>query len=401
MAAIAFWAAAAFTILLFIRPNEIIQAWNVSGLHRIFGILALVTSLPALRGRLQGLFGQRLFVFYLIYLAAMLISIPFSAWPGGSFGFLLDTVSKQTAIAFVLLVALREERHIVLISKMIVYSTLVVAVYAVVVFLGGENLVAGYRAALDRGVFQDPNDLGLHFVFAVPPAYFVLLRTAKRKWVPAAVIACLCAGILVTFSRGSMLGLIATVLAVIYFDREKRKWNLLVAAAAVAAIVLAFPPAIERLYTAFDKTEEASKMQRWSIMKKGVVIFAENPIIGVGLRSFAIIEGRTHAVGAWKDAHNSLLQVAAETGILGLIGYAGCLYMILAAPRPPPASTPRLQLLQAGIKSSAIGYIVCGMFLSQAYSWYFIYLIGLTLSFGKLFRKDGGNDREKGIALVA
>lgn len=136
-------------------------------------------------------------------------------------------------------------------------------------------------------------------------------------------------------------------------------------------------------------------------MKKGVVIFMENPLVGVGIRSFAIVEGSTHSEGEWKDAHNSMIQVAAETGIFGLAGFVACLFLIMAAPPAGRSPTARLRLLQAGVKSSAIGYIVCSMFLSQAYSWYFIYLIGLTLSINLLTGEENEHHGNEGGALVA
>lgn len=400
-ASAAFWIAAVFTILLFARPNEIIQSWHFSGIHRIFGIMAVFACLFSMRGRLGGVYRDRLILFYLLHMAAILTSIPFSAWPGGSFFFFADTILKQAVILFVLVIVLRQERYLIVISKMIVYSTLIVAVYTIVVFWGGEKLVEGYRAGLVQGVFKDPNDLSLHFVFAIPLAYFVVLRTAKRKWIPTAVIACLCAGVLATFSRGGMIGLAAVVLAVLYFDREKRKWNLLIAGAAMITVITAFPPVVDRISTMFGDKKEASQMQRWGIMKKGVVIFMENPLVGVGIRSFAIVEGSTHSEGEWKDAHNSMIQVAAETGIFGLAGFVACLFLIMAAPPAGRSPTARLRLLQAGVKSSAIGYIVCSMFLSQAYSWYFIYLIGLTLSINLLTGEENEHHGNEGGALVA
>src|SRR3974390_1275156 len=101
-----------------------------------------------MRGRIQNLFTNRLFLFYFIYIGAILLSIPFSLWPGGSAIFLVDVVLKEAVILFAILVAIKNERQLILIFKLIVYCTTVVAVFTIVKYAGGQNLLAGYRASL-------------------------------------------------------------------------------------------------------------------------------------------------------------------------------------------------------------------------------------------------------------
>src|SRR6185436_10081494 len=63
-----------------------------------------------------------------------------------------------------------------------------------------------------------------------------------------------------------------------------------------------------------------SRAARETVMQEGINTFLEHPITGVGAGQFKNYNppGRKER---WRETHNSLIQVAAETGIVGLLAF--------------------------------------------------------------------------------
>ena len=96
---------------------------------------------------------------------------------------------------------------------------------------------------------------------------------------------------------------------------------------ALAAVLVATPfmPSSfwQRMASIVD--EQADKQQftgsreaRRIVMQEGIDAFLEHPLTGVGAGQFKNYNpsGRKER---WKETHNALIQVAAETGLLGLL----------------------------------------------------------------------------------
>ena len=96
--------------------------------------------------------------------------------------------------------------------------------------------------------------------------------------------------------------------------------------------------------------------------------------IGYGLGTFPMVDGTRG--GQWRTAHNSLLQLSVELGILALFFYLraylktwGSLKKIDSL--PPPAAADGIidpRMLARALRWSLVGNFCAGFFLSQAYS---------------------------------
>src|ERR1700689_2810300 len=77
-----------------------------------------------------------------------------------------------------------------------------------------------------------------------------------------------------------------------------------------------------------DKTNfTGSAEARRVVMEEGVETFMERPFTGVGAGQFKNYNppGRRER---WRETHNALIQVAAETGIFGLVAF---LFLVVRA----------------------------------------------------------------------
>jgi O-antigen ligase len=183
--------------------------------------------------------------------------------------------------------------------------------------------------------FGWPNELGMFFAMALP--FVVYLRTAARssatQTLAVLAIAATVFGMIATFSRGSWTAaLLAPVVLVVTGARGTalRAW------AAAAAIGLA----ADALSGGAISYRIAATIGDWVIEQRaaltlaGIVMFIENPLIGVGPGGF---EQALESYGpriSWlfdylPTAQNGYVQIAAEAGLLGLVAFVALLAVVL------------------------------------------------------------------------
>jgi len=181
----------------------------------------------------------------------------------------------------------------------------------------------------------DQNLLSLHLAcgIVVSTYFFLSALSTKRK---TALVMLLLAGILAVFSTGSRSGLLAVGLALIYFlGNFKRSKHTLVAFFLIFFMVInlvlsdnAFSQlVINRFSHAFETKTEG----RLVIWKLAVNVISENPLFGVGYRSFPeIVKSYFYQSNlsrfelAWIGkktrfgTHNAFFEVLAGLGVVGL-----------------------------------------------------------------------------------
>ncbi len=240
----------------------------------------------------------------------------------------------------------------------------------------------GGRAAWNY-TYENPNDLAgmCLLVFAMAVGMFVVDR---RSWIRASAavgMLILPLVVLLSQSRGAFIALLAVVAIALrgYWRRGKL---LLGAAAAIVVLVFATPDSVwKRLGTIKDVTseqtavkadDEGSARQRMEIWKVSSTVFAENPLLGVGLGAYPPVHFVTAqrsnfdptARGA-RDNHSTYLNLLAETGLPGLLLFLGVVGSALAyarrTRRMADAERPRSSLQLYYLELGLIGYLVAGI----------------------------------------
>lgn len=198
------------------------------------------------------------------------------------------------------------------------------------------------------GTLGNPNWAAAFLAMLVPLA-LGLAATAERRWPHHAVAAVLAIATLATLSKGGALTLAA---AVLFFVTPKR-WHVpLFAIAVVCGVVGAV------LFA------HASWLQgRLFLWRAGLVMLREHPLTGVGLGGYVPAYGRAAAelvngdVNAFLPlssidfAHNAIVQLAAEGGVLVAIAFIGL--VVLAMRRDDPLSRAMSAVL--------VGFVVNGL----------------------------------------
>ncbi|MEQ1729610.1 MAG: O-antigen ligase family protein [Vicinamibacterales bacterium] len=401
----------AFTAVLMMRPQDTLTFLDPFHLAEVCAIIGIA---PMVLHRL----GSRLPVFrvtpettgLIAFGAVILLTVPFSTWPGGAFGLFTDSYLKLLVIFVLMMNTLTTPRRIEQITWLIVLCCGYIAARSVFDYARGLNLVEGNRLAGPvGGIFGNPNDLAMNMVTFLPAAMVVALsrRFSMSKRMLASVAAALMlATVVFTKSRGSFLGLGVMLLALALLGKKVRPGFGTIAVVAVLCATPFMPTTFwERMSSIIDDKKDkqeftGTREARWTVMKEGLRTFADYPLTGIGAGQFQNYNppGRKEA---WKETHNAPIQVAAETGIFGLMAF---LFLVVRAwlgarttrrllergaggGQPDRLSTvmpaedrQAMRSHSVAMTAGFLGWFVCSLFASVAYNWTFYYLLALIVA---------------------
>lgn len=412
----------AYTALLFFRPQDQIPPLQVLHLAELTAIGGLAAMAARRLGSGLSVAKVNTEVIGVIVLGAVIvITIPFSFWPGGSAHVFSDIYVKIILIFALMISTLTSPRRIRQMTWLMIIASTYIAGRAVVDYARGINLVEGDRIrSAVGGMFQNPNDLALNLVTFLAPTLFIIIqeRRPSRRLFATFCAMTMVAAIVCTKSRSGFLGLLA-MCAVVGFYTFRARPGLLVAA--VFAGMLALPVMPQSFWTRMDSIMNADEDQtgsreaRLRLLEQGFEVFADNPLTGVGAGQFQNYNVPGETIEKWRVTHNVWLQVACDLGIFGLLAfgflvvrsYRAC-FATLAALRPPrkkrrggnafrsaasaraPAeplvstlSKDDLFTLDMNAKSmlaAMVGWTICSLFASVAFNWTFYYVFALAVA---------------------
>ena len=247
-----------------------------------------------------------------------------------------------------------------------------------------------FRAA---GPMADPNYWAQTLVLLLPLALWLArtgsTRTARLAWgASAAVIA---AGVFETNSRGGLVSLGIVLTAWLWL--QGGRWRSAIPALALVAAVgiLAAPGTFERVRSLSGlanpaQADDPALRGRYSEAVAAVHMFRDYPLLGIGTGQYPL-NYRAYAAEIGIDArperepHSSYLEMAAESGLAGLVAFVGMLVAALWSGlhargllrERDPVSSGAAAALVAGL----LGYSVAALFLHQAFPDYLWLALGL------------------------
>lgn len=182
-----------------------------------------------------------------------------------------------------------------------------------------------------QSLFFDPNIFGrfLVVVMLLTTAAMLQAREAWRVGVFGAVIATLWAGLVLTLSQSSFLALLAGLIAIAALQWRTRIVLGAVAALATLAVIatVAFPATVG-IDLSSARALERTTSGRFDLVTGGIDLWAKQPVFGYGSGSFSrefSAQNLTASDGSGESStsksHTAPLTIAAEQGLLGLIGF--------------------------------------------------------------------------------
>ena len=388
-----------FSIVLYFRPYELIPALSsFKSMAFYVGIVTLavyaVTQL-ALEGNLTA--RPREVNMVLLLGIAGLLSIPLAIDSSEAWTTFVDFVIKAILIFVVMANVVRTELRM----KLLIYLALVVSIYLCF------HLINDYRAGIFKiglaetntqrvegaikGLFDNSNDLALHLVTMIPIAFVMALENKNllRRIIFWATTLLMVAAVIITFSRGGFIALIAMALLLVRKIGRRNK------TAAVGALVLGVVFCIAvapgayagRLATIFDSAADitGSSSQRTVVLKRSILVALRYPLFGVGLGNFH------HKSEQELGTHNAYTQVAAETGIAAMVFYIIFLVHPLRKLRMIERElyerneNSRYYYLAIGLQASLVAYMVASFFAAVAFQWYAYYLVAYAIALRRIY----------------
>lgn len=194
-------------------------------------------------------------------------------------------------------------------------------------FLPGRFTLSGTGFNRATVGFGWPNELGVFLAMGIPFSVYAVQSARGTGWRTVAIAGLTASvlGLTATFSRGSWLGLVgASAVLVLVGERGLvlRIWLGVLVAAGVVELLSggAFQDRVLGIAT------DPYVVQRAALTFTGLLIFQAHLVTGVGPGGFveALDEFGPQVTWLWDyvgSAHNAYVDVAAEMGLIGLIGF--------------------------------------------------------------------------------
>jgi O-antigen ligase len=207
------------------------------------------------------------------------------------------------------------------------------------------------------GTFRQPNPYAGYLGLSLPLAFGLLLTNWRQLWadlkqrqwrqmlllaVAAISLILMAVAILMSWSRGGWLGAVAAIAVMLLVGNKWSRLLLLVLGTALLFLLVAgglgfLPPAILQRVT--DALPYAANIDiravevddaNWALIERMAhwqaawEMFSASPWRGIGIGNYATLYPQ-YALPRWQDplghAHNYHLNIAAETGLIGLFAY--------------------------------------------------------------------------------
>jgi hypothetical protein len=250
------------------------------------------------------------------------------------------------------------------------------------------------------GPIGEKNYYAQFMLMLLPLAFFRIYHERRLVLRAAGLIAAICilGAIGLTASRGAAVGL-AAILAVMALLRSVSLRHVGAILAGATFLVLLFPGYRERLMNTakvFQKAKGAKSVQYTDIAVQGritemaaaLLVFREHPVLGVGPGNFPFhfvreagrLGFQVHSER--RLAHCAYLEIAAETGLLGLVCFLGIIGVTAQQlyQARTLAQDREMRGLVDGLLLSQVGMVVTSVFLSFAFIRYHWFMFALSAS---------------------
>jgi putative inorganic carbon (HCO3(-)) transporter len=391
-----------FTLVLYVRPQELFptlfEHYPIQ-LARVFATLAPVIFFAS-----RLLSSERLFLWTrelqmaFVMLVLGILFYPLSINKDDTWREWYEIFLKVFLIFGILVGTLNSFSRIYWMMRVTVLCGTGIALNSILEFRSGG---AEMSAVLKRvegsvgGMFGNANDLATTFGMLLPLA--VVLLVVSRG--PLKILYALCIvifgmAILVTFSRGGFLAMVAVAGMMLWKFRKRHSAMPLIAAGLlVGVLALGMPGGFgDRLWTILRPNADAtgSAQERTANLKRGVLIFLRHPLTGIGMGTFHIMGIKE------RRAHNSYLEIGAEMGVFALLAYLILIFNPLKALWKIEQETAQAQgqkqfetfVLSVGLQGTLVAYYANSFFSSIQYLWFVYFPIAYAIGLRIIYERE-------------
>jgi O-antigen ligase len=344
-----------------------------------------------------------------LFLATMIFSCVFSGYHLMSLRHFFYKTFKYAVFFFVIAESL-DRRILRNILGVLVFSASLTALSGLHQFYRGKDFLRLRTPVIHgriNGPFYYPNSFA-HYIVSLFPltVWLSLIRYRRKAWnfILPVLSALLLFSLVLSATRSAWLALLALVPFAAFTQGRKFTLCCVLIVALIAFLGPLMPGLAKyRIENFFNYREDAPVFDRDFLWKDAFDMFLNRPVFGQGLGTFMFNFQRFRPQGYPADwgisyAENTFLQLAAETGIIGLFGF---LYLIVAMfyfflRRLKACPDKKYRHIGFGLAGCMVTYLVSSIFVSSFYSmalaFLFWLLLGLVAGLHKIILLEPGNN---------
>jgi O-antigen ligase len=265
---------------------------------------------------------------------------------------------------------------------------------------GASTLTGDVLQPRMAGPIGETNRFAQVMLMLVPLGLFRMIgeKSTTLRILAGAMTVAVTLGVVLSFSRGGAVGLVALVIALMVLRMVRLRY-VLISVLGLAVILVVLPQYFDRVTSllaasglgsdAPTSAVDNSLLSRLTETLAAALVIVDHPVIGVGPGMFPFFyEEYAQVVGilirndAERQAHNLYLGVGAEIGILGLVVFLIIAFltmrMLLAARRASLVRRPDLERLTTPYLLSLFTYYVTGMFLHLSFARFYWLILAVA-----------------------
>jgi O-antigen ligase len=238
------------------------------------------------------------------------------------------------------------------------------AIYGIAIHLLGRG-----KGSLGRSAGSFSTAMTFGGILLILTALFLAMALGARLSRKLRIAACLsalstCAALFFSSTRSSWVGALVSIVVILSILRKRL---LAPFAAALVIFVVLLPAPYRARVESIWNPKFRTNVQRLELLRGGVSIFREHPIIGVGTMDLAQSYAEHMPPGAvyvHGHLHNDLLQIAVQMGVVGLatfilliVSFFRLMVGNLKLALPPPE-----RAWVAGSLGALAGFVMNGLF---------------------------------------
>ena len=225
---------------------------------------------------------------------------------------------------------------------------------------GGDDLENRIRGTLSHYM----TFAGLEAISGCLLLGIALEERGRRRWI-GALAAVPLAAVLLTYTRGAYVGILA---ALILYAAVRRPRALLILAPAFVAVFFAAPPEIRQRIRSIADLSDTTNRDRIAMARAGSRMVSDRPVFGLGpdmVEPYYPLY-RDPDAPRWRvpHLHNNFIQIAAAHGVFAAAAYAAILaaFLVRTVGRLRREKIPGLSAVWAGALLAGAALTVAGLF---------------------------------------
>jgi putative inorganic carbon (HCO3(-)) transporter len=300
---------------------------------------------------------------------------------------ILTWIGYPLAFLLVLQLATTKRRIEYVLAAMIVGAVLAGLSSAIEVFLG-VNVLTSLRGIEEviasngppdmqrvSGLFNDANAAAYMHILSIPILISLFLLNKNWLWRLCLLALSLVSsfGLLISFSRSGYLGLVASLLCLLFFLKlRKASWVLLLSTAAVALLTYFIPAKTIAARFYMIPEEMGGVSDRSLYYPTAMRLIYEHPLIPAGEDAFmSAIAMRT---GLPFGPHSNILSAGVNGGLIGLAAFLwlGYRYVRYVQAGLQITQSQSLRYYALGAYAGIVGFQVQGLFITN-FGWFMMW----------------------------